>query len=57
MTDDDLGPGFARRETKVAVAGPGPIPVPKASARQENTKVTIYHGMESKIYEVVREEE
>ncbi|MEH2568924.1 hypothetical protein V1289_008551 [Bradyrhizobium sp. AZCC 2289] len=29
--------------------------VPKTSARQENTKVTIYHGTDCKLYDVVRE--
>jgi len=57
MTDDDLGPGFGRREpTKVSVAGPL-IALPKVNTRPESTKVTIYHGMDSKIYDVVREDE
>ena len=54
MTDDDLGVGFTRREAP-KVASAGPIPVPKAIERQENTKVTIFHGTDSKVYDVVRE--
>jgi pilus assembly protein CpaB len=51
ITDNDLGPGFARREVAKAAA---PVPV---AVRQDNgnTKVTIYHGTDSKAYDVVRE--
>jgi pilus assembly protein CpaB len=56
ITDNDLGPAFRREGTKLTTADPAAIPVPKAIAREENTKVTIYHGMDSKTYEVVREE-
>ena len=56
MTDDDLGVGFTRRETpKVASAAPVAISAPKIIERQGNTKVTIFHGTDSKIYDVVRE--
>lgn len=53
MTDEDLGPAFAR-PTKVSAAGPVALPAPKATGG--NAKVTIYHGTDSKTYEVVREE-
>ena len=51
ITDSDLGPGFAR---PAKVSAPEPAPVRKEVGG--NTRVTIYHGMDSKIYEVVREE-
>jgi hypothetical protein len=51
ITDDDV---FVRREdTKVLSASAESMP--KISARQENTKVTIYHGTDCKLYDVVRE--
>jgi len=56
ITDNDLGPAFRRQGTKVASPDPAAIPVPKIVERQDNTKVTIYHGVDSKTYDVVREE-
>lgn len=51
ITDDDLGPGFARREV-VKASAPA---APQVDARRDNTKVSIYHGTDLKSYEVVRE--
>jgi pilus assembly protein CpaB len=53
ITDSDLGPGFSR-PAKVTSAAPAELPVPKVVSG--NSKVTIYHGMDSKSYEVFREE-
>ncbi|MGE9007764.1 Flp pilus assembly protein CpaB [Leptospira interrogans] len=57
MTDDDLGSSFARREpTRLSAAGPL-VALPKVISRPESAKVTIYHGMDTKVYDVVREDE
>jgi len=55
ITDSDLGPGFAR-PTKVTSAAPVPVALPAPKVVSDTAKVTIYHGMDSKVYEVVREE-
>lgn len=52
ITDEDLGPAFARREVAKGTAA---VPVSAPRAVSDNARVTIYHGMDSKIYEVVRE--
>ena len=57
ITDDDLGPGFARRE---AAARPGPGPEkPSASIVQvfksDTAKVTIFHGTDEKKYDVIHQ--
>ena len=56
ITDSDLGPGFPRRE---AVAKP---PAEKVSApsllqafKSDTVKVTIYHGIEEKKYDVIHQ--
>lgn len=54
ITDEDLGPAFARRE----IPKPTPVVSPAATEPKpvsDNAKVTIYHGTDSKIYEVTRE--
>jgi pilus assembly protein CpaB len=51
ITDSDLGPASTRRE--VAVARPSAPPPP--NARQDNSKVAVYHGTDLKLYDVVRE--
>jgi pilus assembly protein CpaB len=55
ITDSDIGP-MMRREAPAAsvVKEAAPAPPPKVE-RQENTKVSIYHGMDLKTYDVVRE--
>jgi pilus assembly protein CpaB len=53
ITDQDLGPAFARREVPKPAQALASVPEPKTV--NDNTKVTIFHGMDSKIYEVVRE--
>jgi pilus assembly protein CpaB len=51
ITDSDLNPSFARREAAVTrAAAPAP-----AAARQDNSKVSVYHGTDLKLYDVVRE--
>jgi pilus assembly protein CpaB len=50
ITDSDLGPSFTRREAAVARAS-----APPPNARQDNSKVSIYHGTDLKLYDVVRE--
>jgi pilus assembly protein CpaB len=59
ITDSDLGPGFARRDTAV-----NPVPVPAAEKapasllqafKSDTVKVTIYHGTDEKKYDVVHE--
>jgi pilus assembly protein CpaB len=56
ITDEDLGPAFARAAaTKEAVVAPVALPVPPPKEVDEPAKVTIFHGMDSKTYEVVRE--
>ena len=45
MTDDDLGAAFLPAGGHSSVlSGAGADFVPKISARQENAKLTIYHG-------------
>ena len=51
ITDSDLGPGFARREAKAA-----PVSSPLLQAIKSDTvKVTIYHGVDEKKYDVIHE--
>lgn len=58
ITESDLGPGFARRETAV---NPVLAPAEKASLpllqafKSDTVKVTIFHGTDEKKYDVVRE--
>jgi pilus assembly protein CpaB len=56
ITDNDLGSAFARREVPTAVSAVAPLAMPEAKlAIQERSKVTIFHGTDSKAYEVFRE--
>jgi len=50
ITDSDLGPSFTRREAAVARAS-----APPPGARQDNSKVSVYHGTDLKSYDVVHE--
>jgi pilus assembly protein CpaB len=59
ITDSDLGPGFARRDTAV-----NPVPASAAEKapasllqafKSDTVKVTIYHGTDEKKYDVVHE--
>ena len=54
ITDSDLGPGFARRETTRAIV-PAGSPPPEPKAQLDNAKVVIFHGTDAKTYDVVRE--
>src|SRR5216684_3568135 len=51
ITDSDLRPGFARREAKAS-----PVSSPLLQAFKSDTvKVTIYHGIDEKKYDVIHE--
>jgi pilus assembly protein CpaB len=54
ITDSDLGPAIPRREASAVPMPMVSAPVPP-KARQDNTKVSIYHGMDLKLYDVVQE--
>jgi pilus assembly protein CpaB len=59
ITDSDLGPGFARRDTAVnpvpaSVAEKAPASLLQAF-KSDTVKVTIYHGTDEKKYDVVHE--
>jgi len=56
ITDEDLGPAFARAAVaKEASVGPAAVPVAPPKDIDDRAKVTIFHGMDAKTYEVVRQ--
>jgi pilus assembly protein CpaB len=56
ITDSDLGPGFARRETTASPGLAEKVSSPILQAFKSDTvKVTIYHGTDEKKYDVIHQ--
>jgi pilus assembly protein CpaB len=53
ITDNDLGPGFARREAKAPPQNPlSPI---LHALKSDTVKITVFHGMDEKKYDVTHQ--
>lgn len=56
ITDNDLGPAFVRRREAAATPKPAPATAVVQAPKSDTIKITVYHGIDEKRYDVIHQE-